>query len=612
MEVSMLFRFTHIRNRIAVTVSMIVVGALLLTTYAVSYIYNRELTRQVFIITNQKMDRIADSIDEELDQILELQNQIQNDNNIQELMEKHRRLEQDDAQVIKELSDLLRDYSYSNTSVNSIFAFDLNKNILDPLYRIEPYHEIVSEFEEFKRFIEADAYSEFSVPTTFPNRHYNNQVLEASTITYFSKYINLNHFDQIGYIMINTNIDSVFGKFMDLSEKELDFAIVVDQYGRKIIESGEVPTTFQKQDVLHDMANQETRNIIGAGMQTYIINQSIEAHPSWTIIGGIHYNNLLEGNRMIMNIVILIGGISVLAVSLLAFYIAKRITKPIIEVSESMESLDYGVWPEALVPKTNDELRILVEGYNTMVRDIKSSIETIEKEQTEKAHFEINNLKLKLELLQSQINPHFVHNTLNSIKYLAKVKEASELVDLIESFNMLLRASMSIDSDFITVDDEMACVKSFMNIFTIRYDHPIDMIFDIDPQLNKCLVPKLILQPIVENSAYHGILGKGVKGNLKIKISPVDSDKMKIEVCDNGLGMSKEKVEQILSGQVMRQEKSFVRSKKGFNNIGLKNIKDRLQLYYGKSCQLTIKSHVGEGTSVSFIIRQTKEKTSGQ
>lgn len=591
-------RIKHIHSRFTISVSLLIIGTILITSFLISYLYSREMIKQTVVITEQKMDIIIQSLEEEVDIILELQNKIQGDNQLQELMTTHDKMKTLGQDNSKEISELLRQYSYDNTSVNSIFYFDMNQEILDPLYQLEPYSKIVNEFEPFDEFVASKKNSSFSIPTNFPSKSYNIDENITSTFTYFSNYIDINNFVQIGYLLINVNKNSVFKNFTRLCESEFDYVIIEDHLGRTIVEVGNIPNSISDNQLLKNNTNEFIQS---DDLKTYVITKPLKVHKDWKVIGGISYDNLLRENLTIGKIILLICIISILFVIMISFFLSKNITKPIIEVSKSMETLEYGHWPDPVKAKSNDELNLLVQGYNKMVIDLKNYIDIIEQEKNEKAEFEINNLKLRLELLQSQINPHFVHNTLNGIKYLAKTKDTDELVNLIESFNLLLRASMTIDTDFISIDGEVECVKNFLNIFRVRYDDHIDMIINVDDDIHDYMIPKLILQPIVENAAYHGILASGKDGTIELTLSKKNDNYISVIVSDNGLGMEASKVEELMHNNFKPLLKKRTTSK-GFNNIGLNNINDRLSLYFGDNCKLDMISQLNIGTRISFIM----------
>lgn len=593
----MLPKIKHIRQRIIINVSLIVVCTMLVSTLLISYIYSKELKKQTVTITEQKMNIIAKNLEDEIEKIIQLQNTIQDDNVLQELMIKKPIKDIDKYKREVEISGLLRQYSYSDISVNSIFAFDMSKNILDSLYEMDPYDKIVEEFVLFDDFIESEKYSAFSKPSNFPTKSYNGSEDEKNTITYFSNYIDENYFNQIGYLLINIKKDYFFKDVIKACTEEFDFALVMDEDSNVILQVGELPVNQADFNTYVGSSDDNTTKINHTN--TYIIQRTLDNYEDWVIVAGIAYGVMNEGNIIISRFIFIIGVLSIIVVILFSFYMSQKITNPIITVVKSMTKIDKGQWPDPIKVDADDELKILVEGFNTMVVDVKNLIEQVRREQEEKAKYEIDNLELKLELLQSQINPHFVHNTLNAIKYYADTAGAEHVKDMIESLNQLLRESMSLGTNYINIEEEIECVRSYLNIFKYRYDYNIELILNIQEDLKNNKIPKLILQPIVENSAYHGILPKGDNGQIKISIYSTLQEDIRIEVYDNGVGISEEKINSILNSN---NNKKLVKTKKGFNNIGLANIIDRLKLYYGNNYKFKIESNINKGTKVYFDI----------
>ncbi len=592
------FRIKHIRYRITMSVSFIIILTILMATLMISNIYTKELMKNTVVITKQKMNIITQELEKELNLIIELQNTIQDDDDLQSLIVARNNAPQKLREYDRKISEILRQYAYGMISVNSIFIFDRDRSIMDPLYKIAPYDEIIRHFEPFTLFIDEKQYSEFSEPTDFPSPSYKKAQQSKNTITYFAHYVNENTFVQIGYLLININRDYIFRKFIRSCEDEFDFVIVADKSGKVIQKIGDI--SYEEEIISETIfgENITKQNVLIKDMNTFMITQTLENNKDWVVIGGISYDALNKGNKMIRNIVILIIGMSILLVIFISMIISERITKPIITIADSMKTLESNRWPEPIKVTSHDELKILVEGYNKMIIDVKSLVQQVKSEQSEKMAFELKNLKLRLELLQSQINPHFIHNTLNGIKYLAMENKSDQLIEVIESFNLLLRASMSINRDFITVLQEIECVRSFINIFQMRYDYEVDIKIHIDPTLESRIIPKLILQPLVENSLYHGILAKGEEGVITVVVIPSGTN-MFIKVKDNGVGVNLDTIVKVLSQDV---DQAIKVTNKGFNNVGLRNINDRLKLYYGEEHQLQIESIEGEGTTVSFTI----------
>jgi two-component system sensor histidine kinase YesM len=191
--------------------------------------------------------------------------------------------------------------------------------------------------------------------------------------------------------------------------------------------------------------------------------------------------------------------------------------------------------------------------------------------------------------LQAQINPHFLYNTLDSIVWMAETNN-SEVVAMTEALARLFRITLSRGEDQITLEQELEHVRNYLIIQSIRYVNKFDYQIEADENLLQFKVLKLILQPLVENSIYHGIKNKRQKGHIGIIAHAIDG-RLLIEVSDDGIGMSPEKAASLLSTMVNN-------GKDRLSGIGVRNVHERIQLYYGPEYGLQFESSPGLGTTV--------------
>ncbi len=320
----------------------------------------------------------------------------------------------------------------------------------------------------------------------------------------------------------------------------------------------------------------------------------LEAYPNWRIYSVLEYDRITVDLILIRNMVYFIAMVVFVISVFIIHKVTERITDPVLELNRAMDIFQNGEWPQPLVPKTDDELRSLVLNFNQMVDRFKVVLEQVMTEQEEKKKAEIEALEVKMMLLESQINPHFVHNTLNAIQYLAKEEGALEVREMIQSFNLLLRTSMSVGKDFVTIAEELECVQSFLKIQTLRYGNIFDFKINVGESILNERIPKLILQPIVENALYHGIVPKNTHGTIDLSMIQADGF-IHIEIRDDGIGMDQVRLKEIFSEKNEHEEW-------GYNNIGLANINMRLNLYYGSDYRLCANSIEHEGTTINFKI----------
>jgi two-component system, sensor histidine kinase YesM len=246
---------------------------------------------------------------------------------------------------------------------------------------------------------------------------------------------------------------------------------------------------------------------------------------------------------------------------------------------------------QALVTSDNvDEITELGLSFNIMIGKIRDLLDSKIKEQKILK-------KAEMRALQSQINPHFLYNTLDTIIWMAEAKKTDQIVEVVSALSSFFRISLSKGQDWITIAEEIERVKSYLIIQKIRYRDIMDFKIEVDESVSDNTVLKLILQPLVENAIYHGIKNKRQGGTIIIRARPNNADEILFEVEDNGIGFAPDKLAQIHAE--LADNSGEIKQESGF---GLGNVNHRLKLYYGMQYGLSVKSIYLSGTSVTFII----------
>ncbi len=211
----------------------------------------------------------------------------------------------------------------------------------------------------------------------------------------------------------------------------------------------------------------------------------------------------------------------------------------------------------------------------------------------------INSLRqtAELRLLQEQINPHFLYNTLDSIVWLAEGGNKQQVVEMTADLSVFFRTVLSGGNDYITVKEEESHIRSYLKIQKIRYENILDYVIRIDPEIEEQVILKMTLQPIVENALYHGIKNKRGGGRITIR-GYGEGERIVFEVEDNGIGMDAEDLEELK--KKLRGEESRLDSRNG--GFGLNNVAQRIQMYYGDRFEITITSRKEEGTCVRICL----------
>lgn len=282
--------------------------------------------------------------------------------------------------------------------------------------------------------------------------------------------------------------------------------------------------------------------------------------------------------------------ISFLAISLsILFAIAASIyiLKPIKYLTRQMEKVESGDFNIVLDENTNNyDIRLLYTGFNKMISEIKKLIQTLYLEK-------LLAKSSQIEALQFQINPHFLYNTLQTMEAIGEVHNISEIQVISQSLGQLLRYNVK-GKKIVDLEDELNQIHMYFSIEKIRYKEKLDARIDVDESLLKCRIPKFILQPIIENSVNHGFINLERKGIISIRAERANDD-LKIYIIDNGNGISKEKLGNIVSKLKELRENSRIDSS---DYIGIYNVHKRLINYYGDAYGLEIFSEEDEGTKV--------------
>jgi len=279
----------------------------------------------------------------------------------------------------------------------------------------------------------------------------------------------------------------------------------------------------------------------------------------------------------------------------LSVVISKGISKPVRDLSERMHEVGEGNFNVYIDYDSNDEIGVLSRHFNEMVSQVRQLIKKVYQE-------ELLKQKAELKSLRMQINPHFLYNTLESINWMARMHGVPEIGKMVKALGDLMRASIG-GEDFISVREEIRNIENYLTIQKFRYGDKIEAETDIAHEILDAKIPKLILQPVVENAIVHGIENK--IGNGKIIIQGFfENGTIILQVKDNGIGMDEEVSSGILS------ENHEPENGEKHTHIGLKNVDRRIKMYYGEKYGVNIQSRKGYGTCVRITFPSPEENPS--
>ncbi|MBZ4645968.1 MAG: sensor histidine kinase [Clostridia bacterium] len=308
-----------------------------------------------------------------------------------------------------------------------------------------------------------------------------------------------------------------------------------------------------------------------------IILYSTIPYTNWKIVNVIPRDILMQKSFKLKRQTQIFGIIFIVLVVLMASYTSIYISTPITRLAKVVKKVELGDLSVRVSVDSKDEVGQLGVAFNNMLAQINNLMNKVYQEENKKREAE-------LKALQAQINPHFLYNTLNTIKWMAVIQKADSISKMIVSLIKLLEFSGKRIGEFVSIEQELEHAKNYIFLQKIRYNDKFIVNYDIDEKLLHYKTIKLILQPIIENAIFHGIEPKGGVGTIQITLSQIN-DKLKFEIIDDGIGMD-----------------INIDKDRKFSGLGIENVNERLVRYFGEQSSLKIYSSINRGTKVMFYL----------
>lgn len=386
----------------------------------------------------------------------------------------------------------------------------------------------------------------------------------------------------LGYMLANTEERTLFYEYLEpVYDDKVSQALILDK-NKEIVTSkdyesvGQVYEGKDRLPAVSGIENQDAKEI-------RIFYQG--AFSKCGLYMDIQKSQVLRDLKQMQIFLVAIFFLFLMIGGILATSITRAMYKPIKNMTNTVEKVSKGDLSLRVDVTTEDEIGTLCREFNHMLDNLEDLIARVIEEERLKKDAE-------LEALQYQITPHFMYNTLNSIKYAALIKGEKELGALIGDFVELLQASINKKGTFISVADELHILKNYIHLQEFRYQGSFDVEYDIAKEACGCYIPRLILQPLVENAILHGIDMKGGNGRLIIR-GRVEGTRLTLSVIDNGRGMTKEQIETLLCSKAKKTN--------GLSAIGVPNVRERLELYYEAEGGIIYESSENGTTATIFL-----------
>ena len=383
---------------------------------------------------------------------------------------------------------------------------------------------------------------------------------------------------QIESMMENANSDKSRIKLEVIHRTMATLTNYVDKMGEQIEQGSQVA---ENELVLENIRG--VSDVVEETIQDYMLFVVQQAEQQ-------HFENQTRFNRWIILYSILLPliiGFSIAA----AWIISASIYIPIKKLQDLTTTITKNDLQALLSSENVDEITELGMSFNIMTSKIRDLLDSKVREQE-------NLKKAELKALQAQINPHFLYNTLDTIVWMSESNQPGQVIEIVRALSSFFRIALSRGKEWISIRQEIEHVRSYLLIQKFRYRDILDYEIEVDEKILDGTILKLTLQPIVENALYHGIKNKRNGGTIRVRARKADHNLVLLEVQDDGLGFTPNKLSQIQAA-ITNDSEEILQSESGF---GLENVHKRIQLYYGTQYGLSVESQYQNGTRVTIAI----------
>ncbi|MGZ7443643.1 sensor histidine kinase [Paenibacillus sp. TH7-28] len=575
------FRFVNfyknatLNVKLLITITLIMVVTLVLVLGGLQYAFSL-YDEQIYAKSSQVLMMSSNSIEEELERVEEVSYNIAVDPYIQKiLLDLQANVEgYDFYRLEQKMGDALEKYVDPENYIASIYLYDSAGREFLAGDSSNPLQQQDKELA----FSQADQYEGKNYWLELAG--YNGDLISVRLIR---SYGNLN-FENIGKLLVRVNLNRIVS---DLPKPHGEIA------GNIVITKGDGVFYSEKgMDDLkeyHFMANNAQGYSIEDihGERTFV-NHITTDFKDWTYWSLIPFNMMFSKITAAKYTLVLMFMFMFVFLISLGFNFLRKITDPIQELAFTMQEVQRGDFQAVnlLNPSMVDEgeVGILYRNFITMIHRIDELIQ-------ENFSKQLLIKETEFKALQAQINPHFLYNTLESVNWLAKINQQEQISNMVEALGHLMRYSTNFKQDFIIFEDEMEIVNSYLTIQKYRFDDRVDVQMDIPVYVKKYKIPKLILQPLLENSFKHAVEPSVDLSVIKLQAYQ-EEDRLFIRIEDNGPGIDPLILQKVKEGKI---------NPKG-TGIGLNNIDDRIKLYAGEQYGLSIENLSGKGTAITVVL----------
>ncbi len=392
--------------------------------------------------------------------------------------------------------------------------------------------------------------------------------------------------DGIGYVAFDVPLEAVRSQVIGTNDLlPINFTLMTDNYYLLFNDIG-LPAQTQFVNWTHRSRTQEKGFLIEKdGRRNMLYTFQPSTDYKFILIGGLNID-LIAGNLSIVSYLLAATALIAIGICItVSFIVSRHINLPLQKIVYAMQLMESGDFDQRAEIIDNDEFGYLASQFNGMCRKIK---ELFQKDHEKQELLRIAEMKN----LHSQINPHFLYNTLDSIKWLAKMNHEQEIYTMVKNLGFMLKNSMHLSREFVTIRESLNTLEAYIGIQQIRFADKFVVDTEIEEAIMDHKIPTLILQPLVENAMIHGLEPKPGIGTLMIR-GFVKQGRLIFQIQDDGIGMEETELAALIAS---------LNDRDGTEHIGLKNVNQRIKLYYGDAYGVSVESMPGRGSSFTLTL----------
>jgi two-component system sensor histidine kinase YesM len=621
-------RHISIYKRLVVAFLLVIIIPNLVIGYVSFIIYSKDIEKEIIKNSTQLLDKINLSMQDKLKKYEDISLDLCLDQDINNCLRENKVLKM----VLKSNNDVQKQYNenkkqinmklYMTSSIsNKILGLEIINatdeytqinydNNIKGIRFLNNYKFIESQY--YKKAVEAKGYAVWFDTSMEKNLFMNQAELGYSPqngVTLLRSIPDPDGGEPLGVIVMHLKLGDILDMNFNGSLSNYSNCYIISNKGLfYIFNIDNLPGLLIKKDIKNEIINMKdgsmVKNIDGID---YMVVFQESKYTSWSLVNITSRNKMLFNVYWIRNVIIFVTLLCILFAAILSYIVTVSISGPLKKLQKSMEQVDENNIEPGYIDTMEDEIGLLGAKFNVMILRIKNLIEHVYEVELLKKKEEIRRKEAELDALQMQINPHFLYNTLDIIRWEAALKEKGDgtVSQMIKAFADLLRLGTKKNTKLVTIEEELYHVKAYIKVMEFKKMDSINLILEVSEENLQCYITKLTLQPLVENAILHGLTNKQEKIIINIS-TQVISNELFIEVIDNGTGMDLQKVEKL--------NKNLKNNKDEAMSIGLFNVNERIKLFFGQEYGLQIYSQLGKGTKILIHIpyMDTMKETKGE